>query len=77
MERKNRANRVQFVQGLLRPENLPRDNKCMMDGRLMVSSRNGKVPNKTSASSSLSRSISSLIAENATMNGDPKMDSET
>ena len=73
-ERKNRANRVQFFQGLLRPENLPRNKKGMMDGRMMVSSRNGKVPNNTSASSN----ISSLIVENAIMAGDPtKMDSET
>ena len=75
-ERKNKANRVQLVQGLLRPENLPRNKKGTMDGRTIVSSRNGKVPNNTCASSS--SSISNLIAENVTMAGDPtKMDSET
>ena len=47
-----------------------------MDGRTMVSSRNGKIPNNIMVSSSWS-SISSLIAKNATMAGDPtKVDSE-
>ena len=74
MERKSRENRVQFVQGLLRPVNLPRNKKGTMDGRTMVSSRNRKIPNNILASSS----ISSLIAKNATMAGDPtKVDSET
>ena len=71
-ERKNRANRVQFVQGHLRPENQPR-NKGTTDGRAIVSNRNGKIHNNIMASS-----ISSLIAENATMAGDPtKVDRET
>ena len=74
MERKSRANRVQFVQGLLRPKNLPRNKKGTMDGRTMVSSKNGKIPNNIMASSS----CSSLITKNATMAGDPtKVESET
>ena len=55
----------------MRPENLPRDKKGTTDARTMVSSRNGKIPNNIMASSSCSSSISSLIAENATMAGDP------
>ena len=70
MERKSRANRVQFVHGLLRPENLPRNKKRLTDGRTIVSSRNGKISNNIMTSSSCS-SISSIIAMNATMAGDP------
>ena len=49
----------------------------MTDGRTMVSSRNGKIPNNIMASSSCS-SISSLIAKDATMAADPtRVDSKT
>ena len=66
-----------LFKAILRPENLPRNKKGMADGRTMVSSRNGKIPNNIMASSTCS-SISSLIAKNATMAGDKtKVDSET